>query len=73
MATQQAIALPELLGKTITLLEDLGGVQIERRGQVIGIIKAHPGTRCTEEFLLDQDDGSCEYYDPQDVTITSIE
>lgn len=73
MATQQAIALPELLGKTITLVEDLHGVQIERRGQVIGIIKAHPGTRCSEEFLLDQDDGDCCYYDPQDVTITRID
>lgn len=73
MATQQAIALPELLGKTITLLEDLYGVQIERTGQVIGVIKAHPGSRCAEEFLLDQDDGDCCYYDPQDVTITRIE
>lgn len=72
MATQQAIALPELLGKSITILEDLCGVQIERSGVVIGVIKAHPGSRCREEFLLDQDDGSCEYYDPQDVVITSI-
>lgn len=73
MATQQAIALPELLGKTITLLEDLYGVQIERTGRVIGVIKALPGSCCREEFLLDQDDGTCEYYDPQDVIITRIE
>jgi hypothetical protein len=73
MATQQAIALPELLGKSITLLEDLYGVQIERSGRVIGVIKALPGSRCTEEFLLDQDDGDCCYYDPQDVTITRID
>ena len=73
MATQQAIALPDLLGKTITLLEDLYGVKIERTGRVIGVIDALPGSRCTPEFLLDQDDGTCEYYDPQEVTITSIE
>lgn len=73
MATQQAIALPELLGKSITLLEDVYGVQIERSGRVIGVIRALPGSRCTEEFLLDQDDGDCCYYDPQDVTITRID
>jgi hypothetical protein len=73
MATQQAIALPELLGKSITLLEDLYGVQIERSGRVIGVIKALPGSRCTEEFLLDQEDGDCCYYDPQDVIITRID
>lgn len=73
MATQQAIALEGLLGRSITLLEDLYGVQIERRGQVIGIIKAHPGARCAEEFLLDQDDGDCCYYSPKEVTITRID
>lgn len=73
MATQQAIALPELLGKSITLLEDLHGVQVERSGTVIGIIRALPGSRCREEFLLDQDDGSCEYFDPEEVTITRID
>lgn len=41
MATQQAIALPDLLGKTVTILEDLHGVQIERRGQVIGLSLIH--------------------------------
>lgn len=73
MAAQQVIALPELLGKTITLLEDLYGVQVERSGQVIGIIRALPGSRCQEEFLLDQDDGDCCYYSPGEVTITSID
>ncbi|EPL9473576.1 hypothetical protein MWT09_006281 [Pseudomonas aeruginosa] len=73
MATQQATALPRLLGRTITLLEDLGGVQIERRGQVIGIVTALPGSRCGEEFLLDEDDGDCRFYDPAEVIITSIE
>lgn len=73
MATQQAIALPELLGKTITLLEDLYGVRIERRGQVIGIVTALPGSRCQDEFLLDQDDGDCQFYAPAEVTITRID
>ncbi|HBP0398563.1 TPA: hypothetical protein L5P97_006391 [Pseudomonas aeruginosa] len=73
MATQQAIALPDLLGKTITILETVHGFQFERTGRVIGIIRALPGSRCREEFLLDQDDGSCEYYDPQEVTITRID
>ena len=73
MATQQATALPHLLGRYITLLEDLHGVQIERRGQVIGVIDALPGSRCAAEFLLDQDDGDCQFYDPSEVIITSIE
>lgn len=73
MATQQAIALPELLGRTVTILEDLYGIQIERSGRVIGVLRALPGSRCTDEFLLDQDDGDCCYYDPQDVTITRID
>lgn len=73
MATQHATQLSELLGKTLVLLEDLYGVQIERKGQVIGIIRALPGSRCLEEFLLDQEDGDCCYYDPQEVTITRID
>lgn len=73
MATQQATALPQLLGRTVTLLEDLCGVQVERRGQVIGIITALPGSRCGEEFLLDQDDGDCQFYSPEEVTILAVE
>lgn len=73
MATQQATALPDLLGKTVTILESLYGVQIERTGKVIGIVKALPGTRCSEAFMLDQEDGDCCYYDPLDVTIISVE
>ena len=73
MATQQAIALPELLGKTVTILETLRGFDFERRGRVIGIITALPGSRCAEEFLLDQDDGSCNYYDPRRVIFLSVE
>lgn len=73
MATQQTIALPSLLGRHVTLLEDLFGVQIERRGQVIGVIDALPGSRCAPEFLLDQDDGDCCFYSPEEVTITRIE
>lgn len=72
MATQDGIALPELLGKTVVLTERVAGFEFERRGQVIGIVTAHPGSRCEEAFLLDGDDGSCEYYAPQDVTIRFI-
>ncbi|MCY1374749.1 hypothetical protein D9M69_621100 [compost metagenome] len=73
MATQQVTALPQLLGRQVTLLEDLHGVLIERRGLVIGVIDALPGSRCAAEFLLDQDDGDCQFYDPEEVIITSIE
>lgn len=73
MATQQATPLPQLLGRSVTLVEDFYGVQIERSGRVIGILTALPGSRCSDEFLLDQDDGDCCYYDPAEVTITRID
>lgn len=73
MATKQDIRLSDLLGKNITLSEDFYGVQVEHSGQVIGIISALPGSRCSEEFLLDQDDGDCRYYSPSEVTFLHIE
>lgn len=72
MGVQNVSAIQELLGKELVLVEDLFGVQIERRGRVIGVVNALPGSRCSEEFLLDQDDGDCCFYSPEEVTITAI-
>lgn len=73
MAMQNVTALQDLLGRNLVLIESLLGVQIERRGRVIGIVNALPGSRCSEEFLLDQDDGDCCFYSPEEVTITALE
>lgn len=72
MATQDVIALHELLGKTLVLTEHALGFDFERRGQVIGIVTTLPGSRSEPAFLLDQDDGDCVYYSPNDVTISFI-
>lgn len=72
MAMQHATAVSELLGKTIVLTETVEGFQYERRGRVIGVLQGLPGSRCGDEFLLDQDDGDCQYYTPADVTIRAI-
>jgi hypothetical protein len=72
MATQHATAVSELLGKTIVLTETISGFQFERRGRVIGVVQGLPGSRCGDEFLLDQDDGDCQYYTPGEVTICAV-
>lgn len=72
MATHDVIALHELLGKTLVLTEHVHGFDFERRGIVIGIVTALPGSKCEPAFLLDQDDGYCEYYSPSEVTIRFI-
>jgi len=72
MATQHATAVSELLGKTVVLTEVIAGFEFERRGCVIGIVIGLPGTRCGNEFLLDQDDGDCQYYSLSEVTISAV-
>jgi len=72
MATQHANSVSELLGKTIVITEIVAGFEFERRGLVIGVVQGLPGSRCGDEFLLDQDDGDCQYYAPGDVTICAV-
>ena len=73
MAVQQVNALQDLLGKRLVLVEDLAGVEVERRGQVVGIVNAVPGSRCSEEFFLDQDDGDFVAYEVHEVRILAVE
>lgn len=73
MAMPHATALSELLGKSVVITETVAGFTFERRGLVIGVVHALPGSRCSTEFLLDQDDGDCRFYDPLEVTIEHVD
>lgn len=72
MATCDVIDVQALLGRFVVLTEVVAGFEFERRGQVIGVVMAHPGSCCDESFLLERDDGACEFYSPGDVTICSV-
>jgi len=73
MAMQDGIALNDLLGKTMVLTVRQAGFDFERKGRVIGVLRALPGSRCNDEFLLDQDNGDSEFYSLDEVVITHIE
>lgn len=73
MANANAIPSCPPLGAVVCLTETVCGFTFERRGTVIGLVVGLPGSRCGNEFLLDQDDGDCVFYSPSDVTITYVE
>lgn len=72
MATCDVIDVEALLGRFVVLTEVVAGFEFERRGQVIGVVKAHPGSCCEESFLLERDDGACEFYAPADVSTLTV-
>ena len=73
MATANATPSCPPLGAVVHLTETVHGSAYERRGTVVGLVVGLPGSRCSNEFLLDQDDGNCVFYSPGEVVITHIE
>lgn len=72
MAVINGTELAGLLGRRVVLTERVAGFEFERAGTVIGVLRGLAGSRCGDEFLLDQDDGDCCFYSTEDVTLHSI-
>lgn len=73
MANANATPALPALGQVVLLTENIAGFSFERRGRVIGHVIGLPGSRCSPEFLLDQDNGDCVFYSPTEVTIHHVE
>lgn len=73
MANANATPALPALGQVVLLTENINGFAFERRGRVIGHVVALPGSRCSSEFLLDQENGDCVFYSPHEVTIHHVE
>ena len=73
MANANATPTLPALGAVVLLTETFAGFSFERRGRVIGHVVGLPGSRCSCEFLLEQDGGDCVFYSPGEVTIHHVE
>jgi len=73
MADANGTELAGLLGRRVVLLERFEGAEFERSGTVVGVLQGLPGSRCADEFALDQDDGDLCFYALRDVTLHQVE
>lgn len=73
MAIAHVTRVQDLLGKSLVLTEEVAGFVIERRGVVTGVLTVLPGSRCQDEFLLEQDDGDCCFYSLGEVTLRAVQ
>lgn len=72
MADANVTELASLLGRRVVLTERLDDLEFERSGRVVGLLQGLPGSRCGNEFVLDQDDGDLCFYALHDVTLRDI-
>lgn len=72
MADVKGTELASLLGRRVVLTERFEGFEFERSGTVVGVLQGLPGSRCGDEFCLDQDDGECAFYALDQVSLVQV-
>lgn len=72
MADVNVTSVSALLGKTVVLSEVVMGQSFRRSGIVIGVLTGLPGSRCGDEFLVEQDDGDSCFYSLSEVTLHAV-